>query len=539
MGGVLLGGSRGRSPSTDVCVSLLTPMSDKVIIFDTTLRDGEQCPGASMNLREKMEVARQLARLNVDVIEAGFPVISEGDFEAVQRIATEVRGPIIAGLARCVTKDIEAAAAAVKPAGERGRIHVFLATSKIHREHKLKKAHEEILRLAAEGTRLAKSHCKDVEFSPEDASRTEPEFLAQVVETVIAAGATTVNIPDTVGYAVPEQYGALIKYLKDNVRNIDDAIISVHCHNDLGLAVANSLAAVQAGARQVEGTINGIGERAGNAALEEVVMALKTRADFFGKLHSEVHTREILKTSRIVSRMSGLHVQRSKAIVGENAFAHSSGIHQDGMLKMRETYEIMDPVEVGWGGTELPLTKHSGRHAMAARLEHLGFKLSDAEIGAVFTRFKDIGDKKKFVYDDDLSALVDDSMMPADEGWQLERLEVSVVTGQKPRAGVVLRRGDETTEGNADGNGAVDSAMRAIDAVVGRSGNLVEYNVQAVTQGHDALGEVTLKVDFGDGRLITGKGASTDVVEASARAYLNAINRTFIRRELGEQAAGV
>ena len=332
-------------------------MSDKVIIFDTTLRDGEQCPGASMNLHEKMEVARQLERLNVDVIEAGFPVISEGDFEAVQRIATEVKGPIIAGLARCVTKDIEAAAAAVKPAGERGRIHVFLATSKIHREHKLKKAHEEILRLAADGTRLAKSHCKDVEFSPEDASRTEPEFLAQVVETVIAAGATTVNIPDTVGFAVPEEYAALIRYLKDNVRNIDDAIISVHCHNDLGLAVANSLAAVQAGARQVEGTINGIGERAGNAALEEVVMALKTRADFFGKLHSDVHTREILKTSRIVSRMSGLHVQRSKAIVGENAFAHSSGIHQDGMLKMRETYEIMDPVEVGWGGTELPLTK--------------------------------------------------------------------------------------------------------------------------------------------------------------------------------------
>jgi 2-isopropylmalate synthase len=512
-------------------------MSDKVIIFDTTLRDGEQCPGASMNLREKMEVARQLERLNVDVIEAGFPVTSEGDFEAVQRIATEVRGPIIAGLARCVTKDIEAAAAAVKPAGERGRIHVFLATSKIHREHKLRKAHEEILRLAAEGVRLAKSHNKDVEFSPEDASRTEPEFLAQVVETVIAAGATTVNIPDTVGFAVPEQFGALIKYLKDNVRNIDDAIISVHCHNDLGLAVANSLAAVQNGARQIEGTINGIGERAGNVALEEVIMALKTRADFFGKLHSDVHTREILKTSRIVSRMSGLHVQRSKAIVGENAFAHSSGIHQDGMLKMRETYEIMDPVEVG--GTELPLTKHSGRHAMAARLEHLGFKLSEAEIGAVFVRFKEIGDKKKFVYDDDLSALVDDSMMPQDEGWQLQKLDVSVATGQPPRAGVVLSRDNESSEGNADGNGAVDAAMRAIDAVVGRSGNLLEYNVQAVTQGHDALGEVTLKVDFGDGRLITGKGASTDVIEASARAYLNAINRTFIRRELGEQAQGV
>ncbi|MFZ4482390.1 MAG: 2-isopropylmalate synthase [Chthoniobacterales bacterium] len=514
-------------------------MSDRVIIFDTTLRDGEQCPGASMNLREKLEVARQLARLNVDVIEAGFPVISDGDFEAVQRIATEIRGPIIAGLCRCVPKDIEAAAAAVKPAGERGRIHVFLATSKIHREHKLKKAHEEILRLASDGVRLAKSHNHDVEFSPEDASRTEPEFLAQVVEAAIAAGATTVNIPDTVGYAVPDQYGALIKYLKDNVRNIGDAIISVHCHNDLGLAVANSLAAVQNGARQIEGTINGIGERAGNAALEEVIMAMKTRPDVFGHLVTGVNTKEILKTSRIVSRMSGLHVQRSKAIVGENAFAHSSGIHQDGILKKRETYEIMDPVEVGWGGTELPLTKHSGRHAMAARLEHLGFNLSEAELAAVFTRFKDIGDKKKFVYDDDLSALVDDSMMPEAEGWQLQTLEVGVATGQKPHARVLLAREGGTREGNADGNGAVDASMRAIDAVVGRSGNLLEYNVQAVTQGHDALGEVTLKVDFGDGRLITGKGASTDVVEASARAYLNAINRTFIRRELGGQAAGI
>jgi 2-isopropylmalate synthase len=303
--------------------------------------------------------------------------------------------------------------------------------------------------------------------------------------------------------------------------------------------VANSLAAVQAGARQVEGTINGIGERAGNAALEEVIMALKTRADFFGKLHTDVHTREILKTSRIVSRMSGLHVQRSKAIVGENAFAHSSGIHQDGMLKMRETYEIMDPVEVGWGGTELPLTKHSGRHAMAARLEHLGFKLSDEEIGNVFVRFKDIGDKKKFVYDDDLSAIVDDSMMPQAEGWQLQSLEVTVASGRKPHAKVSLVRQGETREAEADGNGAVDAAMRAVDAVAGRTGNLVEYNVQAVTQGHDALGEVTLKVDFGDGRLITGKGASTDVIEASARAYLNAINRTFIRRELGEQAEGI
>lgn len=514
-------------------------MSDKITIFDTTLRDGEQCPGASMNLREKLEVARQLARLNVDVIEAGFPVISEGDFEAVQRIATEIRGPVIAGLARCVPRDIEAAAAALKPAGERARIHIFLATSKIHREHKLKKAHEEILRLASESVKLARSHAKDVEFSPEDASRTEPEFLAQVVETAIAAGATTINIPDTVGFAMPAQFGALIKYLMDNVRNIDDAVISVHCHNDLGLAVANSLAAIQNGARQVEGTINGIGERAGNVALEEVIMAVKTRPDVFGTLHTGVNTREIVKTSRIVSRMSGLHVQRSKAIVGENAFAHSSGIHQDGILKKRETYEIMDPVEVGWGGTELPLTKHSGRHAMAARLEHLGHRLNDSEMDAVFTRFKEIGDKKKFVYDDDLSAIVDDSMMPQEGGWQLQSLEVSVATGRKPRARVVLERGGSSQEAEAGGNGAVDAAMRAIDAVAGRSGNLVEYNVQAVTQGHDALGEVTLKVDFGDERLITGKGASTDVIEASARAYLNAINRTFIRRELAGRAEGV
>lgn len=514
-------------------------MSDKIIIFDTTLRDGEQCPGASMNLREKLEVARQLARLNVNVIEAGFPVISEGDFSAVQQIATEVRGPIIAGLARCVAKDIEAAAAAVKPAAERGRIHLFLATSKIHREHKLKKAHEEILRLTTDSVTLAKSHVKDVEFSPEDASRTEPEFLARVVEAAIAAGATTINIPDTVGFAVPEQFGALIKFLKNNVRNMDEAIISVHCHDDLGLAVANSLAAVQNGARQIEGTINGIGERAGNAALEEVIMAIKTRPDVFAGIESDIQTREILKTSRIVSRMSGLHVQRSKAIVGENAFAHSSGIHQDGILKKRETYEIMDPVDVGWGGTELPLTKHSGRHAMAARLEQLGYKLSEEEIEAVFTRFKDIGDKKKFVYDDDLSAIVDDSMMPQSEGWQLQTLEVAVASGQKPHARVVLLRDGVVKDARSDGNGAVDAAMRAIDAVVDRSGNLVEYNVQAATQGHDALGEVTIKVDFGDGRLITGKGASTDVIEASARAYLNAINRTFIRRELGQKAEGV
>ena len=500
-------------------------MADKVIIFDTTLRDGEQCPGASMNLREKMEIARQLQRLNVDVIEAGFPVISDGDFEAVQKIATEVRGPIIAGLARCVPQDIDAAGAAVKPASERARIHVFLATSKIHRDFKLKKASEEIIRLTIESVKRAKAIVKDVEFSPEDASRTEPEFLAQVVEAAIEAGATTVNIPDTVGYAVPGQFAALIKYLKANVKHIDDAIISVHCHNDLGMAVANSLVAVESGARQIEGTVNGIGERAGNAAIEEIVMAIKTRSDYFNNYYTEINTHEIVKSSRLVSRMSGLIVARSKAIVGENAFAHSSGIHQDGILKHRETYEIMDPRDVGWGETELPLTKHSGRHAMAKRLQHLGYQLSDEELHQLFVRFKEIGDKKKFVYDDDLGALVDDSIGVTQEAWQLDYLHVNSGTATIPTATVRLRKGEETLQDSSPGNGAVDATMKAVDRILNQRGHLVEYHVTAVSSGKDALGEVNLKCDFGGGRLITGKGASTDVIEASARAYLNAVNR--------------
>ncbi len=505
-------------------------MSNHILIFDTTLRDGEQCPGASMNSREKLEIARQLARLNVDVIEAGFPVVSDGDFASVREIASEIRGPIIAGLARCVPKDIDAAAAALEPAGDRARIHVFLATSKIHREFKLRKAEDEILRLAEEGVRRAKAAVQDVEFSPEDASRTEPEFLARVVEAAIAAGATTVNIPDTTGYAVPDQFSALIRHLFDNVSNIHSAVVSVHCHNDLGLAVANSLAAVRAGARQVECTVNGIGERAGNAALEEIVMALRTRSDFFTGFHTNVETREIVRASRLTSRMSGLHVARSKAIVGENAFAHSSGIHQDGILKKRETYEIINPVDVGWGETELPLTKHSGRHAMAVRLEALGYTLNNIELDLVFERFKEIGDKKKFVYDDDLAALVEDSMAADDHsGWTLDYLHVASGSSTIPTATVRLRSGAgekaQTLQDSSPGNGAVDAAMKAVDRILQRRGHLVEYHVDAVTQGKDALGEVTLKVDFGDGRLVTGKGASTDVVEASARAYLNAVNR--------------
>jgi 2-isopropylmalate synthase len=502
-------------------------MSDKVIIFDTTLRDGEQCPGASMNLREKMEIARQLERLNVDVIEAGFPVISDGDFEAVKTIAEEIKGPVICGLARCIPKDIDAAGAALKAAGPRGRIHTFISTSKIQVEHQLKKQVEDVVPIAIACVKQARQYVKDVEFSPMDATRTDPEFMARLLEAVIEAGATTVNIPDTVGYAMPEQYAALISYLRANVRNIDDAVISVHCHDDLGLAVANSLAAIKAGARQVEGTFNGIGERAGNCALEEVVMTLKTRPDFFDGIDSGVVTREILRTSRLIARMSGLQVARSKAIVGENAFAHGSGIHQDGILKKRETYEIMDPVEIGWGGTELPLTKHSGRHAIVARLEHLGFRLTDGEVEAVFTRFKQIGDKKKFVYDDDLSALVDDSIGNAGETFALDYIRVISDSLTVPSATVRLKKGEQLLENDSSGNGAVDAAMQAIDGIVDRKGVLASYHVEAVTQGRDSLGEVTVKIDFGDGQFVTGKGAATDVIEASARAYLNAINRSF------------
>lgn len=506
--------------------------ADRIRIFDTTLRDGEQCPGASMNLREKLEVARQLARLKVDVIEAGFPVISQGDFEAVKAISREIKGPTVAGLARCVPKDIEAAAAAVKPAGRRARIHVFLATSKIHREHKLHKAQSEILRLAVEGVRHARGFVKDVEFSPEDGSRTEPEFLVQVCRAVVDAGATTVNIPDTVGWAVPDQFGQLIRHLHESVPEFQSgrARISVHCHNDLGLAVANSLAAVHAGARQVECTVNGIGERAGNASLEEIVMALKTRADFFGSYCTGVESREIVKASRLVARMSGLSVQRNKAIVGENAFAHSAGIHQDGILKKRETYEIMNPQDVGWGQTELPLTKHSGRAAVAARLNHLGFRMGDDDVSAIFARFKEIGDKKKFVYDDDLTALVEGQITGVQETWTLDYLHVSSGTSAIPTATVRLRKVGKKPQLLQDagtGDGPVDATLKAIDRLTATRGRLMDYSLRAVSQGKDALGEVTLKVDFGQGTWTTGKGASTDIIEASARAYLSAVNRFF------------
>ena len=503
--------------------------NDRIIIFDTTLRDGEQCPGAAMTPREKLEIARQLARLGVDIIEAGFPVASEGDFASVQEIAREVKGPVICGLARCVPKDIEAAGHAIKPAGKKGRIHVFLGTSKLHREFKLGKAQNEIIRLAIDGVKRAKAFVKDVEFSPEDASRTELDFLVKVVEAAIEAGATTINMPDTTGYATPMEYERMFRHIIANARGAKNVIFSAHCHDDLGLAVANALAAVQGGARQVEGTINGIGERAGNTALEEFVMAVRTRNDMFNGLHTGIKHRELVKTSRLVSRMCSFPVPRNKAIVGANAFAHGSGSHQDGILKKRETYEIMDPRDVGWGLTELPLTKHSGRAAVASRLKHLGFKMTDDDVAAIFARFKEIGDKKKFVYDDDLSALVEGQIAEVPETWSLDYISVSSGSQTVPTATVRLKhsakKDGELQQDASIGDGPVDAALKAMDRIMKTRGKLMDYQLRAVSEGKDALGEVTVKVDFGDGDLVTGKAASTDVIEGSARAYLNAANR--------------
>ncbi|MEK7169792.1 MAG: 2-isopropylmalate synthase, partial [Patescibacteria group bacterium] len=435
----------------------------RIIIFDTTLRDGEQCPGAAMNLREKLEVARQLARLKVDVIEAGFPVISDGDFAAVHAIAKEIKGPVICALARCVPKDIDAASRAIKPAGKRGRIHVFVGTSRTHGET-LKKSQGQVLHLAVEGVRRAKRYVTDVEFSAMDATRTDREFLVTVCKAAIAAGATTVNIPDTVGIALPEEMTELIIFLRNEIPEFRNGAVtlSVHCHNDLGLAVANSLAAIKAGATQIECTVNGIGERAGNAALEEVVMAVKTRRERFVGYGTNINTLEIVRSSQLVARLSGLVVQRSKAIVGGNAFAHASGIHQDGVLKMRSAFEIMKPKEVGWRGEKLPLTKHSGRAAVSVRLKYLGFKMTDADVNAIFNRFKEIGDKKKFVYDDDLVALVEGCVNEVPEIWALRHLQISSGTKQVPTAVVQLENGSGLVQDASTGDGPIDAVFKAI-----------------------------------------------------------------------------
>jgi 2-isopropylmalate synthase len=504
---------------------------DRVLIFDTTLRDGEQSPGASMNLAEKLQVAKALKELGVDIIEAGFPIASPGDFESVETIAREVQGPIIAGLARCTPTDIDRAGQALRDC-PRPRIHVFLATSAIHREFKLKMAKEEIVRRAVEGVKRARDLCEDVEFSPEDAARTEPEFVAEVVERVIEAGASTVNIPDTVGYAVPSQYANLIRYLKQNVSNIDRAVISVHCHDDLGMAVANSLAAVLEGARQIECTINGLGERAGNCALEEVVMALRTRNDFF-KLTTGINTRKLYPTSRLVSHVTGIVVQRNKAIVGQNAFSHESGIHQDGMLKERSTYEIMNPEDVGIPRTELVLGKHSGRHALRQRISDLGFHLNDEQLQRVFDSFKTLADRKKVIYDADIEALCEAQMHSGPMIWTLEAVTCNAGSATIPSAVVALWHQDGTILRDAAlGDGPVDAVFKAIERITGIEVTVKDYRVRSVSVGEDAQGEASVEVEY-NGKTFSGRAVSTDIIEASALAFVQVINRIALRAKIG------
>jgi 2-isopropylmalate synthase len=497
-------------------------MDNHVYIFDTTLRDGEQSPGASMNIEEKLLLARQLERLRVDVIEAGFPISSDGDFESVKRIAEEVRTVTIAGLARAGKLDIDRCWEAVQYAAK-PRIHTFIATSDIHLKYKLKKTREQVLQDAREAVRYARTLCQDVEFSAEDASRTDLDYLCSVLEAVIDAGARVVNIPDTVGYAIPAEFAERIQYLRARVRNIDRAILSVHCHNDLGLAVANSLIAIQNGARQVECTINGIGERAGNASLEEIVMALQTRRDFFG-LDMEVNTQEIYPASRLLTNLTGLMVQPNKAIVGRNAFAHEAGIHQDGVIKEKSTYEIMRPETVGIKESKLIMGKHSGRHALKLKYQELGFELSNAELEKAYVLFKKVADKKKEVYDDDLIVIVRDGLRIFPEAYKLKYIQSSGGNQIIATATIVLEREGQIFRDSAIGDGPVDAALKAIDRITGIGGRLMDYTVHSVTRGKDAVGEVFMKVDFGKVSFI-GKAASTDVVDASARAYLNALNK--------------
>lgn len=497
-------------------------MARRITIFDTTLRDGEQCPGASLTPTEKVEIARQLARLGVDVIESGFPIASPGDAQAVGMISRAVKGPTIAALARSLPADIDAAAASLAPAKKK-RIHVFLATSPIHRKYKLRKAREEILRQAVWAVRYAKRYTRDIEFSPEDASRTEPAFLHQVIEAVIKAGATTVNIPDTVGFAIPEEFGRLIHGITEHVPNIHRAVISVHCHNDLGLAVPNSLAAIANGAGQVECTVNGIGERAGNASLEEIVMSLRVRADIFHAV-TGVDTTQIYKTSRLVSSLTGIIVQPNKAIVGDNAFRHESGIHQDGILKYRKTYEIMRPQDVGVGESKLVLGKLSGRHAFARRLAALGFRLSTPELERAFARFKVLADKKKEIFDNDLVAIVEDELPAAQEIYKLVYVHTASGTDTVPTATIKLFKRGKILHAASCGDGPVDACYKAINRLTGMAPELCAYSVHSVTRGKDALGEATVKLRYRRVEVM-GRGASTDVMEASAKAYVNAINR--------------
>ena len=516
--------------------------TDTVKIFDTTLRDGEQSPGATLTLLEKVEIARHLEAMGVDIIEAGFPISSDGDFESVKAVAAAVSRSVVCGLARSVSKDVDRAGQALQHAAH-PRIHIFCATSKIHREHKLKKGKEEILRLSVESIKQAKQYTDDIEFSPEDASRTELEFLEEMVQAAVDAGATTINLPDTVGYATPKSYGEIFSTMFERLPVLREKKItlSAHCHDDLGLATANSLSAVKNGARQVECTINGIGERAGNAALEEIVMALRTRSDFF-KVGTRIDTTKIFPASRMVASLTGVAVQRNKAIVGQNAFAHESGIHQDGMLKFRETYEIMDPATVGIPKSSLVLGKHSGRHAFKDRVTNLGYALSEAQIESAFARFKALADKKKEVFDEDIEALIDDQLDLSDGLWELAGLQVTAGSNTIPTATVTLKdKSGVLTRDASIGDGPVDAIYSTIQRLTGVRCALTNYHIRAVSKGKEAMGEVQIELDH-SGKTVRGRGISTDILEASALAYISAINRmrsASNRQKLVTQHSGV
>ncbi|MBI4978901.1 MAG: 2-isopropylmalate synthase [Spirochaetes bacterium] len=499
-----------------------------IIIFDTTLRDGEQAPGASMSLEQKLDVARTLAKMKVDVIEAGFPISSEVQFEACRQIAKEVKGPVICALARAVKGDIDSAYNAIKHAAK-PRIHTFIATSDIHIKHKFKKTPAEVMKLGVDAVKYAASLVKDVEFSAEDATRSRIEFLSEIVEAVIDAGATTINIPDTVGYTVPSEFSAIIRELSKRVKNIDKAVLSVHCHNDLGLATANSLAAIEAGATQIECTINGVGERAGSAALEEVVMALAVRKDAFPAT-TNIVTREIYNASKKVSSYTGFTIQPNKAIVGKNAFAHESGIHQDGMLKSRETYEIMTPESIGRESSSLIMGRHTGRHGFSEKLVQLGFSLEKSAVETMYTRFLQLADKKKEVYDDDIIAIVNDGLNLTAADFTLDYMHVLSGNSVIPSATVRLKKDGTSYEEAASGDGPVDALFNAVDKITGIKSKLGDYEIHAVTGGKDAVGEVSLSIIHDDERF-SGRGASTDVLEASLKAYLNAVNKCRNRKK--------
>ncbi|MEE2968627.1 MAG: 2-isopropylmalate synthase [Pseudomonadota bacterium] len=508
--------------------------SNRVIIFDTTLRDGEQSPGASMNLDEKLRIAEMLEELGVDVIEAGFPIASNGDFEAVREVAKLMKKSIVCGLARSGRQDIERAAKALKPA-RRPRIHTFIATSPLHMKYKLQMEPEEVYQQVVDSVTLARNHTDDVDWSPEDGSRTEPDFLCRVTEAAINAGATCINLPDTVGYAVPDEFAGLITMLRERVPNSDKAIFSAHCHNDLGLAVANSLAAVTAGARQVECTINGLGERAGNAALEEIVMALKTRHDVMS-YETGIQTEVITRISKLVSTITGFTVQPNKAIVGANAFAHEAGIHQDGVLKHAGTYEIMTPESVGLRESNLVMGKHSGRHAFREKIKDLGYQIGENAVQDAFRRFKDLADKKKVVYDEDIIALIDDEVIRENDRIKFVSLQVICGSVGPQTAELELQVDDDQRQTKAAGDGPVDATFNAIKELFPHEAQLQLYQVHAVTEGTDAQAEVTVRLEE-DGKTVNGQGADTDTLVASARAYVNALNKLLVKREKSAPAA--